>query len=220
MRTVSGGQYMVAVCGPYVYLITANLTPSIIGQLNTSVGHVGITDNGVNVYIVDGAYRYTWRINVPSVANFVGSISGTTLTVTSIQSGAIALGQTLAGSGIANGTKIVGFGTGAGGNINEAGTYVLNISQTVASTSINAYYQRPLVIDTAFVRVNTNSNGQPILNGGLDYPCAILSVENYEMIGLKTLAGPWPKAVYYQPTETLGNIFVWPNPSKEFARSF
>ena len=34
------------------------------------------------------------------------------------------------------------------------------------------------------------------------------------MIGLKTLNGPWPKAVYYEPTETLGNIYLWPNPSQ------
>jgi hypothetical protein len=34
------------------------------------------------------------------------------------------------------------------------------------------------------------------------------------MIGLKTLNGPWPKAVYYEPTETLGNVYLWPNPSQ------
>jgi hypothetical protein len=164
--------------------------------------------------VTPGQTQYTIGPGGQIGAVFTGSISGTTLTITSIQSGAIALGQTLSGSGISNGTTIVGFGTGAGGNINEAGTYTVNISQTVASTSINSYYQRPLVIDTAFVRVNTNSTGQPVINGGLDYPCAVLSVENYEMIGLKTLSGPWPKAIYYQPTETLGNIFVWPNPSQ------
>jgi hypothetical protein len=71
-----------------------------------------------------------------------------------------------------------------------------------------------LSINSAFVRINTNQNGVPILNGGLDYPVAILNVEDYEMIGLKTLNGPWPKALYYQPTETLGNIFVWPNPAQ------
>ena len=129
MRTVSGGQYMVAVCGPYVYLITANLTPSIIGQLNTSVGHVGITDNGVNVYIVDGAYRYTWRINVPSVANFVGSILGTTLTISKVNSGTVAIGQALNGIGLSAETVILsGSGT----------TWTVNISQTVASTQIFA----------------------------------------------------------------------------------
>jgi hypothetical protein len=164
--------------------------------------------------ISPGVTQYTIGPGGTIGAVFAGSIAGTTLTVTSISSGAIALGQTLSGTGISAGTTIVAFQSGAGGNINEIGTYTLNISQTVASTTINSYYQRPLSINSAFVRINTNSNGQPIVNGGLDYPVAILNVEDYEMIGLKTLAGPWPKALYYQPSETLGNIFVWPNPSQ------
>ena len=77
------------------------------------------------------------------------------MTVTAITSGAIALGMTLSGTGITVGTKINGFATGAGGNVNELGTYLLNISQNVTSTTINAYYQRPLSIDSAFVRINT-----------------------------------------------------------------
>ena len=164
--------------------------------------------------ITSGQTQYTIGPNGQIGAIFAGSIAGTTLTVTSISSGAIALGQTLSGTGISAGTTIVAFQSGAGGNINEVGTYTLNISQNVSSTTINSYYQRPLSINSAFVRINTNSNGQPIVNGGLDYPVAILNVEDYEMIGLKTLAGPWPKALYYQPSETLGNIFVWPNPSQ------
>ena len=59
MRTVSGGQYMVAVCGYYVYVLNSSFTPTIIGQLNTNTGRVGISDNGINVYIVDGTNRYT-----------------------------------------------------------------------------------------------------------------------------------------------------------------
>ena len=164
--------------------------------------------------ISPGVTQYTIGPSGTIGAVFTGSIAGNTLIVTAISSGAIALGQTLSGTGISAGTTIVAFNTGSGGNINEAGTYTLNISQTVASTTINSYYQRPLSINSAFVRINTNSNGQPIVNGGLDYPVAILNVEDYEMIGLKTLAGPWPKALYYQPSETLGNIFVWPNPSQ------
>ena len=164
--------------------------------------------------ITSGQTQYTIGPGGQIGAIFTGSITGTTLTVTSIQSGSIALGQTLSGTGITSGTTIVAFGSGSGGNINEAGTYTLNISQTVSSTTINSYYQRPLSINSAFVRINTNSNGMPILNGGLDYPVAILNVEDYEMIGLKTLSGPWPKALYYQPSEVLGNIFVWPNPSQ------
>jgi len=164
--------------------------------------------------ITSGQTQYTIGPGGEIGANFTGSIVNNVLTVTAITSGAIALGMTLSGTGITTGTKIVGFATGAGGNVNELGTYLLNISQTAASTSINAFYQRPLSINSSFVRINTNSNGTPIINGGLDYPVAVLNLENYNMIGLKTLSGPWPKAVYYQPSDPLGNIFVWPNPSQ------
>jgi hypothetical protein len=161
-----------------------------------------------------GQTQYTIGPGGQIGGTLTGSISGTTLTVTDVSDGAIALGMTLAGSGVAPGTKIVRFGSGAGGNVNSDGTYTVNISQTVASTTISAYYERPLNINSAFVRINTNENGQPILNGGLDYPITILSLENYELIGLKTLNGPWPRALYYQPAETLGTITVWPNPSQ------
>ena len=128
MRTVSGGQQMVAVCGPYVYVLTSDLTPYIVGVLNTSTGQVGITDNGVNVYIVDGAYRYTWRISTPATAVFRGSISGTTLTVTSVSSGTIAIGQQVLGIGVANETVITG-GSGT--------SWTVNVSQTVAAESMS-----------------------------------------------------------------------------------
>jgi len=129
MRTLSGGQFLVAVCGPYVYLLTSNLTPTIIGQLNTSFGNVGITDNGINVYIVDGAYRYTWRINTPTSATFIGSISGTTLTISRNLTGTVAIGQALNGQGMTAETVIL---SGSGS------TWTVNISQTVASTNIYA----------------------------------------------------------------------------------
>ena len=106
--------------------------------------------------------------------------------------------------------------TGAGGNVNEVGTYELNITYTapVSSTSITAYYQKPLTIEQAFVRVNTQSNGEPVLNGGLDYQVGVISLTNYNQIGLKTLNGQWPKALYYNPNAESGNVFVWPNPSQ------
>jgi len=134
MRTVSGGQFMVAVVGPYVYVLTSNLVPTMVGQLNTSTGVVGITDNGVNVYIVDGAYRYTWKISTPAAAVFTGSISGTTLTVSNMTSGTIAVGQALFGVDIAQATIITALGTGTGG----VGTYTINQSQTVASEGMNS----------------------------------------------------------------------------------
>ena len=164
--------------------------------------------------ITPGQTQYTIGPGGEIGASITGSIVNNVLTVTAITSGAVALGMTITGTGITTGTKIVAFGTGAGGNINELGTYIVNISQNVSSTSINAYYQRPLSINSCFVRINTNSNGVPIINGGLDYPVAVLNVEDYNMIGLKTMNGPWPKALYYQPADPLGNIFVWPNPAQ------
>lgn len=164
--------------------------------------------------LTGGQIQYTIGPGGQIGGTFTGSISGNTLTVTGISSGAIALGMTISGTGVAPGTKIVRFGSGAGGNINETGTYTVSIPQTVASTTISAYYERPLSINSAFVRVNTNSNGEPVVDGGLDYPVAILNLENYELIGLKTLNGPWPRALYYQPTESLGTITVWPNPAQ------
>ena len=165
---------------------------------------------------VQNQIQYTIGPNGQVGSSFTGSISGTTLTVTanSVTTGAITMGQTLSGTGVAAGTTIVGFGTGAGGNVNEGGTYQVSKSQTVASTTISGYYERPLTIESAFVRVTTTSNGVPIYGGGLDYPVAIFALETYEMIGLKTLNGPWPKGLYYQPSENLGTIFLWPNPAQ------
>jgi hypothetical protein len=123
------------------------------------------------------------------------------------------MGMTLSGTGVTAGTTIVGFNTGAGGNVNEGGTYTVSKSQTVSSTTITAYYERPLTIESAFVRVATQQGGTNIAGGYLDYPVAILSLEEYESLGIKQLNGPWAKMVYYQPSETLGTLYVFPNPS-------
>jgi hypothetical protein len=133
LRTVSGGDYLVAVCQSDVYVVDSTFNPVHIGALNTSTGIVGITDNGINVYIVDGQYRYTWRISNPNNAEFVGSISGTTLTVTLMKSGTIAAGQQVLCDGILPETVITALGTGTGG----VGTYTINRSQTIASEDIN-----------------------------------------------------------------------------------
>jgi hypothetical protein len=132
MRTVSGGNYLVAVCGPYVYVMGSTFTPTIVGQLNTSTGQVGITDNGLNVYIVDGSNRYTWRISNPASAVFQGTISGTTLTVTLLQSGTISAGQSLFGIGISNQTVITS-GSGTSWTINQSHTIPTAIQMNSAT---------------------------------------------------------------------------------------
>jgi hypothetical protein len=42
----------------------------------------------------------------------------------------------------------------------------------------------------------------------------VLSLEEYEGIGIKQLNGPWAKAIYYMPAELLGTVYVYPNPAQ------
>lgn len=67
-------------------------------------------------------------------ATVTGSISGSTLTVTDVATGSLAIGQRLSGTGVVSGTMITAFGTGSG----LAGTYTVSATQTVASTTISA----------------------------------------------------------------------------------
>lgn len=62
----------------------------------------------------------------------IGSITGTTLSLSSVSAGAAYVGATITGTGVTSGTRITAFVTGTGG----AGTYTVSASQTVASTTI------------------------------------------------------------------------------------
>ena len=72
--------------------------------------------------VVNGQTQYTIGPGGSVGSSFTGSITGNVLTVTAITSGAITLNQTLTGTGIADGTSIVSFIGGAGGDVLEAGT--------------------------------------------------------------------------------------------------
>lgn len=67
--------------------------------------------------------------DVATMATFTGSISGTTLTISSLTSGSVYAGQNLRGANIAPGTVIVS-GSGL--------TWTVNNSQTVSSTTITS----------------------------------------------------------------------------------
>jgi hypothetical protein len=140
---------------------------------------------------------------------FTGSIAGTVLTVTAITSGALSVGQILTGNGVTANTAITSYGTGQGGNGTAAiGTYYVQLSQTISSGTFTSYAPRPLRVNSAIVRITT------AIGGTLDYNVRPISVEDYEKIGLKALAGPWPRVVYYQPSEPLGILNYWPNPNQ------
>ena len=81
----------------------------------------------------------------PTSTSITGSISGTTLTVSSIpQNGKIVAGQTLSGAGVSAGTKIVSGG---------GSTWTVSISQTVASESMTVSGEV-----TSYVKLNVGLN--------------------------------------------------------------
>lgn len=90
-------------------------------------------------------------VNNSDVADFTASVAGTVLTVTVAASGTIAVGMTLLAAGMADGTRITALGSGTGG----AGTYTLNISQTVSSTTMQGAAANKDVVEVDIDQVPT-----------------------------------------------------------------
>lgn len=80
----------------------------------------------------------------PKPASFTADIAGTLMTVTAVASGVITPGAFISGTGVTAGTRIVSNGTGTGGT----GTYNVDFSQTVASTTITAAKNSCVKVDT------------------------------------------------------------------------
>ena len=163
--------------------------------------------------LTGGQFVYTIGAGGSVGASFTGSISGTVLTVTSLATGALSAGQIISsstGTGtLTAGTAITSLGTALGGNgANAIGTYNLNLPNTITSGTVTSYAPRPLRINSALVRIVNSATGT------LDYPMEVFPYQKYQSIGIKTLPGPWPRGVYYQPTEPLGILNYWPNPSQ------
>ncbi len=90
------------------------------------------------------------------IAQFTASISGTTMTVTAVDSGTIAVGDIVFSATVATNTRITALGTGTGGT----GTYTVGVSQTVSSDTIRSCSgtaSRLRLSDTD----TTAANGQP-----------------------------------------------------------
>jgi hypothetical protein len=106
-----------------------------------------------------------------SPCTFVGSISGTTLTVSSITAGTLAIGQLLegfSGTPIVPGTFITAFGTGTGGT----GTYTVSLSQTVASGT-------SMMVVVPLVNLLTNTHA----GGVTSYNCNHMRIEFTNNVG-------------------------------------
>lgn len=79
--------------------------------------------------------RLGTNLNVNADVAFAGSVDGTTLTVSSIRFGAIAIGAPLFGPDIAEGTTILSQESGEAGG---AGLYALSAAQTAGATPLAA----------------------------------------------------------------------------------
>jgi len=96
---------------------------------------------------------YTNGVYIGShTAVFTGTIddgtppgAGTVLDVTAVTSGTIELGMQLTGTGVTAGTRITAYGTGSGGT----GTYTVNTSQEVTSTTITGDLPSKITVDYA-----------------------------------------------------------------------
>jgi hypothetical protein len=77
--------------------------------------------------------RLETNVDTYSDNAYTASVAGTVMTVTSVDFGAIAVGQVLFGVGVVTGTTIAAFGTGTGG----VGTYTLSQDNgTIASRTL------------------------------------------------------------------------------------
>ena len=174
IRALSGGNYLLAVCGAFAYILESDYNPKMVGQLNTSTGLVDIVDNGVDAYIVDGADRYGWRISDPAAAIFTASISGTTMTVTELFSGTIAVGQQVFGVGVEQETVITALGTGTGGT----GTYTVSNSQTAASGRYNsAQVNAVFTGSTSGTTLTVTSVASGVLHAGMTITNSVLTTK-------------------------------------------
>lgn len=96
-------------------------------QFNNPTSLIG---SGTTMYVADTGNNAVRRLDISFT--FVGSISGTTLTVDSVASqGTIRVGMFISGTGVSANTQITRLGTGLGGG----GTYTVNTTQTVPANT-------------------------------------------------------------------------------------
>lgn len=152
--------------GPYI-----NTDMSIID--NAFGGQVSYTFSPTTGATMTTTDTQNLRINITgntgSSSSFVGNgyISGTTLTITSVVSGALTVNALITGTGVTAGTTIISYGTGTGGT----GTYTVGSSQTagtstapitITATGGTLYLTLPSGIAGMWIAIN-NTTGTSVI---------------------------------------------------------
>ena len=135
------------------------------GSVGTNIGFSSIQNNVGTIALPEAL-----RVCGSAPINMTASISATTMTVSAILSGSgnLFVGQPITGPGVAPYTKITAFLTGTG----RTGTYSVNTSQTVASTTLEAASIANLPVAEAVFEVQiktTSSAGK----------CGLLALQIY-----------------------------------------
>ena len=139
--TLNGEYEIVTVTNSSVFLITSPLNATS----NATGGGSVTAEFQIQIGLDSTLYGNGWGAGawggITGSASFTGSFSGTTLTVSAVASGTLAVGQLIVGTGVAasppgsNATYITALGTGSGG----VGTYTVGVSQTLSSRALSAY---------------------------------------------------------------------------------
>lgn len=145
--------------------VNTSLTQLIEDSIAGSVSQSVTSSDWTLTTTAGGAYaQYRLPILIATGAPgavFQGAISGTTLTVSSVTSGQVQVGQTLSGSNVTAGTTVV---SGAGSS------WVVSASQTVSSTPITATITRYIYApqqSKMYVVINNCSDGSSVyISGG------------------------------------------------------
>lgn len=122
--------------------VQAALRAFLLNVLPAGTKVLAAMDNRVPE-VVDGDFvimtpirfqRLETNIDDSADVKFTASIAGTLMTVTAVAFGAIEVGATVFGTGVAAGTVVTVPGTGTGG----IGTYTVSTSQTVSSRTMSS----------------------------------------------------------------------------------
>lgn len=177
----------------------------LLESLSTDEASVYASNENTFNY-TSGQYQYT--IGNYDAGTFAGTVTSGSATITgaTVPSDMVAGGD-LSGAGIADGTTIVSFNSGANTvTMSAVGTSNPGAQQIGYTIPGDFKMQRPLRITNAFTRIYTQGSG-------LDYPITIVDQKRYVDIGFKAIQAPWPIVLWYNPTYPLGTIFVYQNPS-------
>jgi hypothetical protein len=140
--------------------------------------------------------HYLYAIN----STFTGSVSSYTLTVSAVTSGIIGVGSAVTGVGVPAGTFITALGTGLGGT----GTYTLNNSFTLSSTTLTSTNGNPSIAMPAW---GVAQDGDGLAPGQATPALASLTINAVAAAGNTiTIAGVTLTAVASGATATQFNV--------------